>query len=162
MRRAVVGLAVVAALAVAAAGCGGGGEKPLSKEDYEQRVAAIGKDIEARFSDLGAASIDPSNLGALSDLLAKLADALDDAAGRVGDLVPPEEVEATQEKLVQAARELADLVREVADKIKNAPLAELVQIQDKLDVSKSDAFRRLQQAIQEFKDKGYDLGEIGS
>jgi len=155
-------VAALAALVVIVAGCGGGSEARLSKAEYEQRVAQIGQDLQVRFGNLSTAQIDPSDLGALADLLSTLGQALDAAAGELSDLRPPEDAQAAQDKLVKAARELADLVREVARKVKTAPLSELLQMQDELDVSKSDAFQRLQEAMDELKAKGYRLGDSES
>lgn len=149
--------ALLAALAVAVAGCGGGAR--LSKAEYEAEVAAIGRDLEARFGDLGS-RLGASDLSSLAALLARLGEALDTAAGRLSQLKPPEEVQAAQDQLVQAARDLADRAREVADTLQEAPLSELVSLQDELDLTRSDAFRRLEQALDELKAKGYSLGRL--
>ncbi len=147
----------LAALALVAAGCGGG-EGRLSKAEYEQRVAEIGRDIQAGFGDLSGTQIDPSDLGGLADLLSRLSRALDTAADELSQLRPPEDAQAAQDELVAAARDLADLVREVARKVKTSTLAQLAQMQDELDLSRSDAFRRLQEAMEALKAKGYRLG----
>lgn len=163
MKRIIAGLLALAVFAVAAPGCGGGGGGEwLSKAEYEQRVAEIGTELRARFGELGAATTDPSNLGRLADPLDTLGKALDQAAARLSDLKPPKEVQTVRDTFVKAAHDLADLVRDVADKVQDAPRPELLEIRDELDVSRSDAFKRLQEAVEELKAKGYELGTIGS
>jgi len=162
MRQLAVLVLALSATAAIAAGCGGGGGERLSKEAYQQEVRDIGQTIEKRFGDFANLNVDPSNLKGLADTVDTLAKALDTAAGELRKLRPPEEVQAVQDKLVDGLRELADLARGVADKVRNAPLSELSESLDELDISKSDAFRRIQEAIQEFQDKGYELGRLGS
>jgi hypothetical protein len=146
-----------------AAGCGGGGSNDvdrLSKAEYEQRVRTIAEGLRDEYEDLQNAS--PSDLDDVRALMTRLGRTLDATAAEFDALSPPGDIEAAQDKFVNAARSLADLARDVADDVKNATPADLlnVEFQQKLDVTKSDAFKQLQEAAEEAKEKGYDFGDF--
>jgi hypothetical protein len=156
-------LACLAGLAIAT-GCGGSGSsgaERLSKAEYEQRVQTIADGLRDEYQGLQNAN--PSDLDELAALMSRLGRTLDATAAKFDALSPPEDVEAAQDKFVTAARSLADLAREVADDVKNATPADLlnVEFQQKLDVEQSDAFKDLQEAAEEAKAKGYDFGDFG-
>ena len=113
---------------VVMAGCGGGGDggagEPLSKEDYEQQMQALQADLSASADELQQAFSDPQDVEAMSEGLNDAADLLDEASSSLDDISPPEEVADAHQKMVDASAAAAVKLREFADTVANASLAE--------------------------------------
>jgi hypothetical protein len=144
---------------VVMAGCGGGGgggDEPLSKEDYEQQMQALQSDLSASANELQQAFSNPQDVGAMSAGLNDAADLLDDASSSLDDISPPEDVAAAHQAMVDKSAAAAEKLREFADTVANASLAEL---QDKLaEFQDIKEFTELQTAVSEIEGKGYDIG----
>src|SRR5690349_13845908 len=91
-------------LAVAVAGCGGGGGNTLSKKDYENKVTQIVKTASPDVNALSTVGGDPNKAGAALD---KAQAALNKAGDDLGALKPPSEVSADNQKLSGALKYLA-------------------------------------------------------
>lgn len=161
MTRALVALTCVAcALALAACGGGSGGssEERLSKEEYQQRVTELGDKLEAEFNDISQA--DKDDLAELPPLMDRLGEALDATADGFDALTPPEEIDEEHRRFVAAARATADDAREIGDRLASEPVTELsaADIAD-LDISRSENFLELQQAMKDITAKGYEFGD---
>jgi mono/diheme cytochrome c family protein len=164
-----VAVLLVSLLALAGAtGCGGGGsDDRLTKEEYLQEFAAIGNDLEGSFNQLVDADVDTNDFDQIADLTNSIGDSLDELAGRVDSLSPPEEIEASHDKLVDGLEEFAGWAHELADKITTAPAAELVGIVEQygltgdgdFDPAKVPGADKIQEAVEEFQTAGYQLGD---
>src|SRR6266545_2912225 len=141
MRRAGV-MVLAAAIAIAAAGCGGGGGggARLSKSEYEQKMSSIGSDLQAASSGIDLTNT--KDLDKVADAVAAFRTRLDDAADKIADALHAFAGEF--EKMEKAARKgnLDDL-----QKAQQAVLTEGAEAQ---------------KATQDLKDKGYDIGKLGS
>jgi uncharacterized membrane protein len=145
---------------VVMAGCGGGGGgaggEPLSKEDYEQEMQALQTDLSASANELQQAFSDPQDVDAMSEGLNDAADLLDEASQSLGDISPPEDVADAHQVMVDQSAAAAVKLREFADTVANASLAEL---QESLtEFQNIEEFTELQTAVSEIQAKGYDIG----
>lgn len=147
----------VAAVALLAAGCGGGGSKgkasgpPLTKAQYQMRLQQLSNQIGAQLRQ----SVSPSNKLKKSDL-PKLQDALRSFAGKVAALNPPAAVKDLHTRLVSAMRGLADDLPGIVEKLDRAkdPSAAIAAL---FGAKSIQALIRLQQ---QYKDKGYDISTL--
>ncbi len=162
MRR---GLVLVVLLALGLGACGGGdggsasGDR-LTKAEYEQEIAAIGK----TFSEgLGGVS-NAQSPEEISDRLSQAKDQLDAIADKLDDVSPPEEIEEAHDKLVSGVRSLSEDLDEIGPKLEDAaqqaqddknPAALLALFGE---LASLDSIKQLQAVNEEFKAKGYDLG----
>ena len=159
MRKSAILLACLLGVVVMA-GCGGGGGggggEPLSKEDYEQEMQALQTDLSASANELQQAFSDPQDVDAMSEGLNDAADLLDEASQSLGDISPPEDVADAHQVLVDQSAAAAVKLREFADTVANASLAEL---QESLaEFQNIEEFTELQTAVSEIQAKGYDIG----
>ncbi len=158
MRRLLILLACVSALA-AVAGCGsggGGGGTPLSKQDYEEQMQALQAKLSSSTNELSTAFSNPSDIPAMTAGLNKTADLLDDASQSLDDIEPPEDVADAHQAMVDNSAAAADRIRDLADKVENDSLSELQS--DVQDFQNFPEFSKLQQAVDDIKAKGYDIG----
>jgi hypothetical protein len=151
MRTVGVGLAVMAAGTVVAAGCG---SDRLSKREYEQKVRAEYADVQTAFRATGASIGRP-------DLAAKIEDAqeqLREAAEALEGVEPPEEVEEENEELVEGFREYADDLDPLRDAAERGDQRAIEAFNDA--IGDNEAVGRIAEAAEEMRFKGYDLGQI--
>jgi len=162
--RGIAAIALCVSALVAVAGCGGGSDDRLTKEEYLQEFKGIVSDLDAGFQELFESEPDSSDFGAVAEQVDALGGAFDELVGRVEKLAPPEEIEASHDKLLDGLREFAGWAHELADKIQTAPAAELVALVEEYGLNDSDFTKvpgaaKLQEAIDEFEDAGYTVGE---
>ena len=131
-----------------AAGCGGD-----EGEDYESDVREVSQQL--RDSDVGAELQNVRSGAELAATLRKAAGLLDDAAGDLGEIEPPDDAAAAHQKVIDGARETADTFREVARQARfgNAQdmLASLAQL------TGSGGAVKLEQGLRELERKGYEV-----
>ena len=145
--------AAAAAFAVVLAGCGGGGR--LSKAEYEQTLRSAGNELSTAVDHLQQARSKEEFEHDVSDVQR----ALDAAADDLDAVSPPEDVEGANDRLVHGLRGLAhdfEEVRDAADQSVDAATSKAQQIRS------GTASREAQQAVEELKRKGYDIGTFGS
>lgn len=158
MKRALILVACLASI-VTVAGCGGGGGgggEPLSKADYEQEMQTLQGTLSSTADELSSAFSDPSDIDAMSQGLRDAADLLDEASGGLADISPPEDVADQHQSMVDNSASAADAIREFADTIEKAPLAELQK--SLAGFQNIEEFAKLEAAVNEIKAKGYDIG----
>jgi hypothetical protein len=149
-------LGVVVVMAGCGGGGGGGGDEPLSKADYEQQMQALQSDLSASANELGQAFSNPQDVEAMSAGLNNAADLLDDASSGLDDISPPEDVADAHQAMVDKSAAAAEKLREFADTVANASLAEL---QDRLtEFQDIEEFTELETAVRDIEAKGYDIG----
>lgn len=142
-------------VAVLLAGCGGGGGGPLSKSEYEQKLAAAGKAI----NDSGRGLAQATTKETFADGVGKVQKALDKAADDLHRVTPPADVETANEKLVGALHGLSDDLDGVADAASES-LKQARAATEKL--SESAASKQAQDAVTEIERRGYDAGQLGT
>jgi hypothetical protein len=144
---------------VVMAGCGGGGGGdggPLSKEDYEEQMQALQSDLSASADEIQQAFSDPQDVDAMSEGLSDAADLLAEASSSLDDIAPPEDVAEAHQAMVDNSAAAAVKLREFADTVANASLAEL---QESLsEFQNIEEFTELEAAVSEIQAKGYDIG----
>jgi hypothetical protein len=150
-------LAVV--IAIAAAGCGGGGGgggTRLSKSEYEQEMSSIGKDLQTASSGINLTNT--KDLDKVADSVAAFKKTLEDAAGKVDDLNPPTNAEEETGKIADALHAFADEFGRMEKAARNGNLSDLQKAQQAVITEGTEA----QKSAQALKDKGYDIGVLGS
>lgn len=158
--RSVVAMLVCLVGVVVISGCGGGGGgdngSALSKENYEQQMQALQADLEQSADELQQAFSDPSDISAMAAGLDDAADIFDDASTSLDEIEPPDDVAEPHQVMVDKTASAADAVREFADTIENASIAELTQ---RLPEFQSiEEFDELEQAVKDIQAAGYDIG----
>lgn len=156
MKRYLLLLACLSALALVAGCGGGGGGDGLSKEDYERQMQALQAKLSSTGDELSSAFEDTTDIDAMTEGLRQAADLLDEASEGLADISPPDDVADAHQTMVDKSASAADRIREFADAIASAPLAEL---QSKLqEFQEIEEFTELQEAVDEIEGKGYDIG----
>lgn len=157
MRQAgVIVVALVLAVGAAACGGGGGGGDRLSKDEYEQQMSAIGADLQEASSGVDISST--TDLDKVADTVADFKTELDSAAAKVDDLNPPEDAEAETEKIADALHAFADEFGKMEQAARGRDTEALQQAQQAVITEGAAA----QQAANDLKAKGYDIGELGA
>jgi hypothetical protein len=123
-----VGRAVVTSLAlVLLAGCGGGSNQRLTKEQYASKADSICAKGNERQKELG----NPANITDVADL-ARVADKtreiLDDAIGDLSKLKPPASEQARVDQWLAQVRLLREDLKQIRDKAKQSDLKALQAI----------------------------------
>jgi uncharacterized protein DUF7018 len=132
-------------------GCGGK-ERP-SKSEYEQKVRSVYADVQQAFRETNVTS-----QGDLAGRVEAAQEQLRQASEELEAVEPPKEVEKENEEIVEGMREYADdldVLREAAARGDVAALEAFnTQIAD------NESVRKIAEAAEEMKFKGYDLGRI--
>lgn len=124
MKRLASGALLMALVAVLAAGCGGGGSKALSKEEYGSQLNKICQDANADRKKAGTISSPADVVKKGPKLLA----AFDRLISRAEKLKPPDEIKTDTDKVLSEAKQLRDLVSQVIDAAKANDVAKVVQL----------------------------------
>lgn len=101
----------ILALVVFAAGCGGGDSGTLSRADYTKRANASCVEAERKLDALGGFE----NFKELEREMKAGQDALEQSAGELRELQPPEQLVARHEKLVDLTQKTADLAGRLSE-----------------------------------------------
>jgi hypothetical protein len=136
---------------LALAGCGGG---QLSKAQYEQHLQKNGRELSAALVALSRTNTKTEFIDAVDGVENALNDVADDLDG----VRPPTDVQPANDRLVTAFRKLADDFGDVKAAADKGPGAAR---QKGRQVTSGAASREANQAIQEIKRRGYDVGELG-
>ena len=91
--------AVLGGLALLAAGCGGGGEEPLSNAEFQSQANAICAKYEKQLNALGA----PSSIDEIPDLVQQALAILNKEIDEIAALNPPDELQSDFDKLIAAS-----------------------------------------------------------
>jgi hypothetical protein len=101
-------------LVLVAAGCGGGGSKPLTRAQYAEKADAIC----AKYKAQTRAFSNPSNLSELATVADKTMTIFDHAASDLGKLKPPANEQATADQWLGEFDNLKADLQEIRDKAK--------------------------------------------
>jgi hypothetical protein len=161
MRRAVPLLFVLVALASAAAGCGGGGDKPsgatADKDDYVAQVQQTTGRVQqalAEISDQGGGAVTAASY---SRALDQSVAALDRTVRELDAIQPPAVATAAHDLLVAGCRELADAFRATADAARQGDPAALAKALR--SVSTGDGARKIGAAQAQLKALGLSVAQ---
>jgi uncharacterized protein YukE len=157
MRRTLIVLPVL--IALIAAGCGGGGDKATSKDDYGKQLAQAGQTLQKTFADISDQTGSGTSAKQIGQRLDRGAAALDDAAKKFSDITPPSDAKPAHQKLVDGLKELAGVFRQGADAARKNDTASLTKALQGL--STSDGVKKITEAQQELKDKGIQVTTTG-
>ena len=161
-------LAVLAALALIAAGCGksgGGGSTettaatteatttasaspPLGKSEYVTQMQQIGQSLSAALNNFGSATTAATAAIALARVQAQLRTAAD----KLADISAPDPISVQHAKLVRAVRDFADELDPVIAKLKKGDLTALQT------VPTLKGLTEIQSASTAIASKGYAIG----
>ena len=107
--------AVLVGVLVLLAGCGGGGDTRLSREEFESQANAICAKYEKQLRALGS----PSSIDELPDLVDQALEILNKEVAEVAALNPPEELQSDFDKMLAATNK----TKEAADDLSTAAKA---------------------------------------
>jgi hypothetical protein len=145
--------AVLAAIVLALAGCGGGGR--LSKSQYEQKLHSAGNELTGAVQQLAKARSKDEFKQDVGDVQ----HALDSAADTLDGVTPPQDAESANSRLVHGLHGLSqdfEKVKSAADDGIDAATRKAQQI------TTGGASREAQQAIEELRRRGYNVGQLGA
>jgi ABC-type transporter Mla subunit MlaD len=147
----------VAATAVAA-GCGGGDH--LSKDAYQEELDSAIQKIEQAFQGLGDSlqkvGSGSGSLDAVADEIGNIQGELNSAADDLDGVTPPEDVEAAHEKFVDGMRALSDDLDDFESAVDDGDRGAIEGFAN--DADSLDSVKKLEEASNELKDKGYAVG----
>jgi len=151
-------LVMLAALALAASSCGGGGDKQLSKSEYETQVGAILQPLQGTtLQDL--VSISPADKDQAIAALKNGETKLHDAASNLSSMQPPDDaVDATQ-RLAHGVGQIADEVTAVRKGAEAGDFSKLVQF--KVSLASDPAVLEIRDAALELINLGYNVAGSG-
>jgi hypothetical protein len=151
-------LVMLAALALAASSCGGGGDKQLSKSEYETQVGAILQPLQGTtLQDL--VSISPADKDQAIAALKNGETKLHNAASNLSSMQPPDDaVDATQ-RLAHGVRQIADEVTVVRKAAEAGDFSKLVQF--KVSLASDPAVSEIRDAALELINLGYNIAGSG-
>jgi hypothetical protein len=135
VKAAVTGL--VAAVLVFA-GCGGdGGGDRLSREEFVSRADAICTRYEAKLDALGQ----PQNVEELSEFADKAVPIAEDGREELGELRPPENLQATYDAWLEQGDKAIDVVKRLRDAANDGDQAEIERIAEEAGATDREANR---------------------
>jgi len=108
-------VAALVGVLVLLAGCGGGGDTRLSREEFESQGNAICAKYQKQLNELGT----PSSLDEIPDLVDKALVILNKEIDEIAALNPPEELQGDFDKMIAAS----DKTKAAADDLSSAAKA---------------------------------------
>jgi outer membrane murein-binding lipoprotein Lpp len=155
MRTKLTGIAVVAALATLAAGCGGSSH--MSKADYEAKIQADGKAVQDAVAKISASF---SSIKSVAKEVVAAEAAAKKAADDLDATNPPADVAADNDTLVIALRAIDVELQKLA---KAAKAGDQVAAQQAVAaIQSSPEIKAGQAAVKDMQKKGYKVGVLGS
>jgi hypothetical protein len=147
-------LILPAALALMAAGCGGGGDAQLSKSEFEAKIGAILQPLQgSTLQDLVTISAGDREraVRALKDGESKL----HDAASELGSMKPPDDAVEPTRLLAKGVGEIADQVTAVRKDAERGDFARLVRF--KITLASDPAVSEIRDAAVQLINLGYNV-----
>ena len=146
------GAALLALLALTACA---GSEPRLSHQAYEAEMQAIARDMNARAAAMQQIA-SASSEDAFLELFRQVRDVMREAADRVGDINPPEEIDEPHGVLADALDETADIFERLVDHAEDGDVfAAMAALED----ASTDIGRDVREAIAEIRAAGYYIGD---
>ena len=149
---------MLAALALAASSCGGGGDKQLSKSEYETQVGAILQRLQGTtLQDL--VSISPADKDQAIAALKNGETKLHDAASNLSSMQPPDDAVGATQRLAHGVGQIADEVTAVRKGAEAGDFSKLVQF--KVSLASDPAVLEIRDAALELINLGYNVAGSG-
>lgn len=142
----------LAALALVAAGCGGGDD---SRQDYERQVSDVNRTLEQAFGNLVSSIRSAGSTEQAAAQLDEGASSLDQAAQQLAAIDPPDDVEAPHQQLVSGLRGLADEFRKGAEAAREGDVEELREFAE--GFRQSAPARQITEAGERIAAQGYEF-----
>jgi hypothetical protein len=111
VRACLIGLLAVVALSVLAAGCGGGGDNRLSKEDFQQQANAICKRYDEKIAAIGT----PSSPADIPAFVEKGIPLIQQGIAELRALRPPADLQADYDRMLDETAKAIPAARKLAD-----------------------------------------------
>jgi hypothetical protein len=121
-------LGAVLVLALAVAGCGGGGNA-LSKAEYSAKLNQICKDLNAKNKEIG----EPNSLDELVAKGPQLADEFQTAIDKAKKLKPPAELKDAADRFISLSQQIHDKIDGLLDAAKKKDAKKLDEIGSSID-----------------------------
>jgi len=152
-------LVMFAALALAASSCGGGGgDKQLSRSEYETQVGAILQPLQGTtLQDL--VSISPADKDQAIAALKNGETKLHDAASNLSSMQPPDDAVGATQRLAHGVGQIADEVTVVRKGAEAGDFSKLVQF--KVSLASDPAVLEIRDAALELINLGYNVAGSG-
>ena len=147
-------LAATGLALLASTGCMGT-EARLSHQEYEREMQALARDMNAKALGMEQLVNAPSQ-DAFSQLLRDVSDMMREAAGRMEDINPPEEIDEPHGKLADALGETAEILDRAADRANDGDFFGAMTV---LDEAPDDLGADVMRAITEIRTAGYYIGD---
>jgi hypothetical protein len=151
MRRAIVILALLAALL--GAGCGGSGDN--SREDFQSSVVETRDTVDSALAHI---TDNPSGKQELLQRMDQAAETIDAAAESLDRKEPPEELTDEQAKLVTALRQLAVDLSQTADQIRQPDFGGLLEGTQGLSF---ESWEHANAVLAQLKKQGIEVQPLG-
>ena len=145
----------VSVLVLGIAGCGGDEEQ--DKEAYVKEFNKVGSTLQKTLTGLGTDITGSTEPKQISTKLDEGAKALEAAADELDGIEPPEDADASHDKIVSGVKDLAGTFRKGADQAESGDLEELTDTFQGIEGSTGAA--KIQQAQKELRDKGYKVDQ---
>jgi flagellar hook-basal body complex protein FliE len=143
---------VIAAVVLAAAGCGGSAR--LSKADYQRTMQSESQKLTSALQEAGLAA--STSLQDFASKIGSLKPQLQRAADTVDGLHPPKDAEADTQKIADGLHRLVDVVSDIQKAAGSGSMAKVQMLVGKLQ----RVGRSVQPAVSDLKKKGYDIGQF--
>jgi hypothetical protein len=153
--------ALLALVALVAAGCGGGSDKP-SKQDratYTKQIDQVRNTLNDTFTSIGEDITKGSSAKQIGDKLDEGSKALENAANQFDKIDAPSDAQAAHDKLVDGLHKLSDVFAQSAAAARKGDTAELAKSLQ--NVQNSTGAKEITQATDELRKKGYNLNGGG-
>jgi hypothetical protein len=111
VRACLIGLLAVVALSVFAAGCGGGGNNRLSKEDFQQQANAICKKYDEKIKAIGT----PTSPADIPAFVEKGVPLIQQGIAELRALRPPSDLQADYNRMLDETAKAIPAARKLAD-----------------------------------------------
>lgn len=143
---------VLAVVVWVAAGCGGSGEQPLSKREYQQQVRETGQLFSRALVALGplgsSSGVKPAQIDKVAKELTRFADRLD-------EITPPKEIEDAHALFIRGMRDFAHDLGVAADAARKGQIKTLPELSRR--VRSLRATKEIQQAANQLRRAGYSF-----
>lgn len=152
------GVRAVAMAAFVLAACGSTAR--LSKAQYERQLGTIGTDAGTTLSRIFSdpALLTPRSLRQAAQIVRQGASTIDDAASKIAGLKPPADVEALNEQLAAAFRQLASELRRWAADAERGDVQAVKTFDEQLRANELPGELLIQRTIADLRSKGYVVG----
>lgn len=151
----VLALAVLAAAILA--GCGGGGDGGVSKEEFESRMGSIGDSIEDSFESLAEDAPNASSFDELSDELDEVEADLEKAVSELDSLEFPDDVADTKSQLVAGVKALAGDIQSLIDAVESGDVSTIQDAAAEFQNLDLGSLATIKAAIDKIKAAGYEV-----